>query len=350
LEQHVSQQTTEPPTSALDLADEFLDRTTPLSRIRNTLHRYPALSPAIVLVVSVVVFGLLNERFLNPANLSLITQQVAVVGTLAIAQTLVILTAGIDLSVGAVMVLSSMVIAQSSVQAGLPAVIALALGLAVGLAAGALNGFLVTRLNLPPFIVTLGTLNIFVALTLLYSSGATVRGAEMPELLTWTGSTFDILGVNFTVGVVLMLLLYVAIAFILAKTAWGRHVYAVGDDRESARLAGIRVNRVLMSVYLAAGAILAVGAWIQIGRTNAASPNAGIDLNLDSITAVVIGGTSLFGGRGTVWGTLLGALIVGVFRNGLSLAGLDVLWQTFAVGVLIIVAVSVDQWIRKVRA
>jgi fructose transport system permease protein len=104
-----------------------------------------------------------------------------------------------------------------------------------------------------------------------------------------------------------------------------------------------------MSVYLAAGAILAVGAWVQIGRTNAASPNAGIDLNLDSITAVVIGGTSLFGGRGVVWGTLLGALIVGVFRSGLSLAGLDVLYQTLAVGVLIIVAVSVDQWIRKVR-
>jgi fructose transport system permease protein len=345
----VTQHTTEPPTSALDLAEEFLDRTTPLSRIRNTLHRYPAISPAIVLVLAVIVFGLLNDRFLNPANLSLITQQVAVVGTLAIAQTLIILTAGIDLSVGAVMVLSSMVIAQSSVQLGLPAVLALLLGLVVGLGAGALNGFLVTRLKLPPFIVTLGTLNIFVALTLLYSGGATVRGAEMPPLLTWTGATFSLGGVNFTVGVVMMLLLYIAIAFILAKTSWGRHLYAVGDDPESARLAGIRVNRVLMSVYLAAGAILAVGAWIQIGRTNAASPNAGIDLNLDSITAVVIGGTSLFGGRGTVWGTLLGALIVGVFRNGLSLAGLDVLWQTFAVGVLIVVAVSIDQWIRKVR-
>jgi fructose transport system permease protein len=151
------------------------------------------------------------------------------------------------------------------------------------------------------------------------------------------------------VGVLMMLVLYIVIALILQKTAWGRHVYAVGDDPESARLAGIRVNRVLMSVYLAAGAILAIGAWIQIGRSNAASPNAGADLNLDSITAVVIGGTSLFGGRGTVWGTLLGALIVGVFRNGLSLAGLDVLWQTFAVGVLIVVAVSIDQWIRKVR-
>ena len=111
----------------------------------------------------------------------------------------------------------------------------------------------------------------------------------------------------------------------------------------------LELARAMEDEVRAAGAILAIGAWIQIGRTNAASPNAGVDLNLDSITAVVIGGTSLFGGRGTVWGTLLGALIVGVFRNGLSLAGLDVLWQTFAVGVLIVVAVSIDQWIRKVR-
>ncbi|TFB87725.1 ABC transporter permease [Cryobacterium algoricola] len=313
------------------------------------MHRYPAISPAVVLVIAIIVFGMLNERFLNPANLSLITQQVAVVGTLAIAQTLIILTAGIDLSVGAVMVLSSMVIAQFTVQNGLPPIMGLIAGLVVALAAGALNGFLVTRLRLPPFIVTLGTLNVFVALTLLYSNGATVRGGDMPDLLTWTGTTFSVGGVNFTMGVLLMLVLYVVIAFILSQTAWGRHVYAVGDDKEAARLAGISVSRVLMSVYLAAGAILAIGAWIQIGRSNAASPNAGTDLNLDSITAVVIGGTSLFGGRGTIWGTLLGALIVGVFRNGLSLAGLDVLWQTFAVGVLIVLAVSVDQWIRKVR-
>ncbi|OUM43994.1 ABC transporter permease [Arthrobacter sedimenti] len=340
---------TAPSSGSHDLASEFLDRTTPLTRVRNTLHRYPALSPAIVLVIAVIVFGLLNERFLAPANLSLITQQVAVVGTLAIAQTLIILTAGIDLSVGAVMVLTSMVIAQTTSQNGVPGFIGLLLGLVVGLAAGAFNAFLVTKFRLPPFIVTLGTLNIFIALTLLYSAGATVRGAEMPGVLTATGTTFSLAGVNITNGVVLMLLLYIAVAFILGKTAWGRHVYAVGDDKEAARLAGIRVNRVLVSVYLAAGAILAVGAWIQIGRSNAASPNAGADLNLDSITAVVIGGTSLFGGRGTVWGTLLGALIVGVFRNGLSLAGLDVLWQTFAVGVLIIIAVSVDQWIRKVR-
>jgi fructose transport system permease protein len=334
----------------VDLAEEFLDRQTPLSRIRNILHRYPALSPALVLLIAVVVFGLLNDRFLRVENLSLITQQVAVVGTLAIAQTLIILTAGIDLSVGAVMILSSMVVAQIAVGSGVPGPLALIVGLAVGLGSGALNGFLVTKFRLPPFIVTLGTLNIFIALTLLYSGGATVRGSAMPGVLTWMGSTFPIGPVRISTGVVMMLLLYIAVAFILNKTAWGRHVYAVGDDKEAARLAGIPVNRVLMSVYLAAGAVLAVGAWIQIGRTNAASPNAGLDLNLDSITAVVIGGTSLFGGRGSIWGSLLGALIVGVFRNGLSLAGLDVLYQTLAVGILIIIAVSVDQWIRKVKS
>ncbi|MGO1538830.1 MAG: ABC transporter permease [Leucobacter sp.] len=339
----------DPPTSTLDLADEFLDRSTPLSRLRNLLHRYPALSPAVVLVLAVIVFGFLNDRFITPGNLSLITQQVAVVGTLALAQTLIILTAGIDLSVGAGMALSSMVMANVAVNNGFGAIPSLLIGLLVGLGTGAFNGFLVTKMGLPPFIVTLGTMNVYLALTLLYSKGATVRGPEMPALLTWTGESFNVGGVNVTLGVVMMLVLYLVIALILRNTAWGRHVYAVGDDPEAARLSGIRSNRVLMSVYLVAGAIIAVAAWIQIGRANAASPNVAAELNLDSITAVVIGGTSLFGGRGLVWGTLLGALIVGVFRNGLSLAGLDVLWQTFAVGMLIIIAVSADQWIRKVK-
>jgi fructose transport system permease protein len=241
------------------------------------------------------------------------------------------------------------VMAQTASQNGLPAPVALLLGIIVGLASGGLNGVLVTRLNLPPFIVTLGTLNIFLALMLLYSNSASVIGQNIPALITATGSTFTVGGMSITYGVVLMLLLYIVVAFVLGKTAWGRHVYAVGDDPESARLAGISVNRVLMSVYVVAGAIMAIGAWTQIGRANAASPNAGTDINLDSITAVVIGGTSLFGGRGTIWGSLLGALIVGVFRNGLALAGLDVLYQTLAVGILIVVAVSLDQWIRKVR-
>ncbi|MDQ1130568.1 ABC transporter permease [Microbacterium sp. SORGH_AS_0888] len=340
---------TPPPTSTLDLANEFINRQTPMMRVRSVLHRYPAISPAAVLIVAIVVFGIINPRFLAPANLSLITQQVAVIGALGVAQTLVILTAGIDLSVGAAMVFSSIVMGNAAAGLGLPGPVALLLGLVVGFATGALNGFLVTRVNLPPFIVTLGTLSIFTALTLLTSNGATVQGVDLPDLLTWTGSTVKIFGVDVTFGVMLMLLIYLVMSFVLARTAWGRHVYAVGDDKEAARLSGIRVTRVLLSVYLTAGVIVGLAAWIQIGRDYGASPNAAVDANLNAITAVVIGGTSLFGGRGNVWGTLLGALIVGVFRNGLALAGLDVLYQTLAVGVLVIVAVSIDQWIRKVR-
>lgn len=333
-----------------DAAEQFMDRSTPIQRFQQILHKYPAIGPALVLVIAIIVFTLMNERFIQPANLSLIMQQVAVVGTLAIGQTLIILTAGIDLSVGAIMVLSSLVMAKLSADAGLPGPLALLLGFVTGLAAGFINGFLVTRVKLPPFIATLGTLSVFTALALLYSGGTTVRGREMSSLLTWTGEPIKLGGFVITWGVVIMLALYVLVGFALARTAWGKHVYAVGDDAESARLAGISVNRVLLSVYIVAGVIFAITAWILIGRIDAASPNAGTDANLDSITAVVIGGTSLFGGRGTVYGTLLGALIVGVFRNGLSLAGYDVLYQTLVVGILVILAVAVDQWIRKVRA
>ncbi|WP_324013080.1 ABC transporter permease [Microbacterium sp. JZ37] len=338
-----------PPTSALDLAAEFLDRRTPVDRLRGLLHRYPVISPAVVLVLAVIVFGSINPRFFAPANLSLVLDQVSVVGTVAVAQTLIILTAGIDLSVGAAMILASMVAAQTAADAGLPAPLALVVGLVVALAAGAINGLLVTRLKLPPFIATLGTFNAFLALSLLYSGGQTVRRTDMPDLMTWTATAIPVGDVRLTVGAIIMLALYAGVAFILGRTAWGRHVYAVGDDAEAARLAGISTSRVLMSVYVAAGAVLAIAAWIQIGRSGAASPNAGADLNLDSITAVVIGGTSLFGGRGVIWGSLLGAIIVGVFRNGLFLAGVDGLYQTLAIGILVIVAVSVDQWIRKVR-
>ena len=244
------QNTVSPPKAGkTDLAEEFLDRQTTLGKIRQTLHRYPALSPALVLIISVIVFGLLNERFLRVENLSLITQQVSVVGTIAIAQTLVILTAGIDLSVGAGMILASMVMAQTAVNQGIPALLALLIGLLAGLATGAINGFLVTRFKLPPFIVTLGTLNVYLALTLLYSHGATVRGSDMPGLLTWTGTTFAIGSVRISTGVIVMLALYLVIAYVLGKTAWGRHVYAVGDDKEAARLAGIPVNRVLVRYW-----------------------------------------------------------------------------------------------------
>lgn len=325
-------------------------RHSPLQRVQHLLHGYPWISPLVILVLTMVVFTLVNPRFANPAALSLLIQQTAVVACLAIGQTLIILTAGIDLSVGAIVILSMMVMAKLAAENGVPAPLALLIGIALGVAAGALNGLLVTRVNLPPFIVTLGTLSIFTAIALLYSGSKSFQNNELPDLLNWTGTSFPVGPFRLTVGVVIVLVLYAVVGFALSQTAWGQHVYAVGDDPEAARLSGIASKRVLLSVYVVAGLVYGIGAWVLIGRAGAASPNAITDANLQSITAVVIGGTSLFGGRGRLVGTLIGALIVQAFYVGLSLARVDQQYRLLAVGVLVIVAVAIDQWIRKVKS
>ncbi|MEU8815461.1 ABC transporter permease [Actinoplanes sp. NPDC048796] len=318
-------------------------------RVQHLLHANPVLGPLAVLVVAIIAFSIVNGRFLTATNLSLVLQQVTVIATLALGQTLIILTAGIDLSAGAIAVFSSILMATFCVDAGMPGVIALLLGFACGTAMGAINGFLVTRIKLPPFIVTLGTLTIFFSLNSVVSNSETVRGTDMPSLMTWTGNSIPIGNFRLTYGSIIMLLLFAYFFYALSRTAWGKHVYATGDDAEAARLAGIQTGRVLFSVYTVAGLLYAIGGWILIGRLASASPNVGVEYNLDSITAVVLGGTSLFGGRGSVIGTLIGALIVGVFRNGLQLGGVEVVWQGFAIGLLVLVAVSLDQWIRKVK-
>lgn len=319
-------------------------------RIQHVLHANPTLGPLAVMIIAIVAFALLNDRFITAANLSLVLQQVTVIAVLALGQTLIILTAGIDLSVGAIAVFSSILMANFATDAGMPGALALLLGFACGTAMGLFNGLLVTRVQLPPFIVTLGTLSIFFSLNSVVSNSETVRGSDMPSIMTWTGNTIELGGFRLTFGSIIMLLLFAGFFYSLANTAWGKHVYATGDDIEAARLAGIRTDRVRLSVYLLAGSIYAIGAWVLMGRLASASPNVGLEYNLDSITAVVLGGTSLFGGRGGVLGTLIGALIVGILRNGLQLAGVDVVWQGFAIGLLVLVAVSIDQWIRKVKA
>jgi ribose/xylose/arabinose/galactoside ABC-type transport system permease subunit len=347
----LGQEVSSAPRSAHTAAEQFaLRRQSPVQRVQHVLHGHPAISPFLVLLLSVLVFTAVNPRFASPNSLSLVLQQVAVTGALAVGQTLIILTAGIDLSVGAVTLLAMMVAAKLAEGHGIPGLSAIAVAIGLGVVAGLLNGALVTRIGLPPFIVTLGTLSVFAAIGLLYSKGQSVRSVDLPDLLNWTGETFAVGRFRVTTGVVIVAVLYLLVGFALANTAWGRHVYAVGDDKEAARLAGIRVDRVLLSVYTVAGASYGLTAWILIGRAGAASPNAITDANLESITAVVIGGTSLFGGRGAVLGTLLGALIVGTFRSGLALAGVDDQYRVLAVGLLVLLAVAVDQWIRKVRA
>jgi fructose transport system permease protein len=330
--------------------ERLTPRLTPLGRAQRILHAHPALGPFIVLVASAIVFNFLNSRFLASANISLMLQQVAVVAALGVAQTLIILTAGIDLSIGAAMILSQLFIAQLAANNHVGGVLALLLGFGVGIGTGVLNGAIVTRFRLPPFIATLGTLSIFTSIGLLYAKGQTTQASQLPHIINWTGDPVKIGPFNLINGVLLVLGMYLVVNYVLAQTKWGRHVYAVGDDVEAARLAGIRTNWVLFSVYVFAGLIVGIAAWVSIGYTGAASPNNAVDANLQSITAVVIGGTSLFGGRGGVIGTLFGALIVVVFTSGLTLASVNDLYQPIAEGVLVIAAVAVDQWIRRVKA
>src|SRR6266540_1869127 len=269
------------------------------------LSRALALStvgPLIALLLAIAFFTARTDRFLTGTNLSLVVQQVMVVGTLA-------------------------------------------LGILACVAFGAFNGALVTSMRLPPFIVTLGTLNVAFALTHIYSNEQTI--SNLPSALTFLGTTFTIGQTDITYGSVLMLAMFALAWFVLRQTSAGRHVYAVGNNPEAARLTGIRTRRLLLGVYATAGLIYGVAALLLVARTSVGDPQAGQTDNLDSITAVVLGGTSLFGGRGSVIGTLIGALIVGIVRNGLQLLGVRSIYQVLITGMLVILAVAVDQLARR---
>jgi len=331
---------------------EFQEDTGSLRRLQNWLHATPSAVPMIVLVVALAVFGLLSANFFKAMTLSTILQQIAVVGIIGIAQSLVVLTAGIDLSVGAIAVFSSVLMGQFTFRYGIPAPVSIALGLAIGTLLGAANGWLVARMRLPPFIVTLGTWQIILASNFIFSANETIRSQEIaanaPSLQFW-GQAVQPFGVKVLYAVFLLIVLVAVMAYVLRHTAWGRHVYAVGDDPEAAQLSGVETRKILIQVYALAGLFCALAGWVMIGRFGSVSPSASTGQlgNIQSITAVVIGGISLFGGRGSIVGMFFGALIVGVFEMGLKMVGTDPQWTFFLIGVLIIFAVAVDQWIRK---
>ena len=286
-----------------------------------------------------------TDRSFSGQNFSLILQQVGVVGVIAIGQTLIILTAGIDLSCGMIMALGSIVMTKLAADFGLPAPLAILAGISVTALFGLFNGLLVTRVKLPPFIVTLGMFNIAFAITQLYSGAQTVT--DVPDMMLWLGNTFAVGGARVTYGTVLMILLYLGVWFWLRETGAGRHVYAVGNNPEATRLVGIPPERVMLGVYVLAGVFYGIASLLAVARTGVGDPNAGQTENLDAITAVVLGGTSLFGGRGVILGSLIGAVVVGVLRNGLTLMGVSSVYQVLITGMLVILAVTVDQLSRK---
>ncbi|MFE9857239.1 ABC transporter permease [Streptomyces sp. NPDC005780] len=305
----------------------------------------PTTGPLAALLLACVFFSLSADQFLTGGNFSLIVQQVMVVGTLAIGQTLIILTAGIDLSCGAVMAFGSIVIAKMAAEGTLPPLLAIMMGLVVCGGFGLLNGLLVQKIPLPPFIVTLGMLNVAFALTHIYSEEQTVT--SLPGPLTALGETFPLGRTDITYGSLVTIVLFLLLAYALSSTGWGRHVYALGNSQEAARLNGIRTSRLTIGIYTVAGVLYGLAALLLVSRTGVGDPQAGQTENLDSITAVVLGGTSLFGGRGSVLGTFIGVLIVGVFRNGLQLMGVASIYQTLITGILVILAVTVDQMSRR---
>ncbi len=326
------------------------DDQTLIHKVRAFLRANPTAIPAIILLVSILAFGLIANNFMSASTLSLVLKQVTVTGIVAVAQTIVILTAGIDLSVGAMLVISAMVMGRLGVLSEMSLFLAIPVGIMVGTLMGTLNGLLVTKARIPPFIVTLGTLYVFNALKLWYTGSESVRAADLEAKasgLLWFGTSIDIGGAKFIYGSIALIILAIIAWYMLNRTAWGRHVHAIGDDPDAAMLSGIQIDRTLISVYALAGLICGFGAWIAIGRVGSVSPIAFETVNLDSITAVVIGGTSLFGGRASIAGSVLGAIIVGVFNTGLSLAGVDSYWQLFASGCLVIIAVALDQWLRR---
>jgi ribose transport system permease protein len=301
---------------------------------RHLLRRF---GPLLGLLLLCAVFSLYSPYFLTFDNLINVFRQSAVNALLALGQLLVIITAGIDLSVGSILGLCS-VLAAMMLKAGVPASASMLAALALGVALGMVNGLLLTKLRLPhPFIPTLGMMNVARGLALVISGGYPV--SELPESFRfWGAGTIALV----PAPVVLVIAVYALFHLFLTRTTLGRDVYAIGGNSQAARLSGIPVDRRLVMVYALSGGLAAVGAVVLAGRMNSGFPLAGAGAELDAIAAVIIGGASFFGGVGSVWGTLIGALVMGVLRNGLNLLNVSAYWQTVVIGAVIVAAVWID--------
>lgn len=291
-------------------------------------------------VLVYAVFSLLNHQFLTVSNLTAVALQSSINAIIAIGMTLVIISAGIDLSVGSIAGLASVVAATVMRSGGVVA--GVAAGLVVGLAAGAFNGVLIARVGLAPFIVTLGTLTLYRGSALVFTNGEPIYAVPPVFRAVFAGSVGPV-----PTPVIFAIVIALIVDFVLRRTTFGEHIIAIGGNEEAARLCGVAVDRVKALIYVIAGGLAAVGGFILVARIGAAEPIGGSGYELDAIAATVIGGTSLFGGVGTVGGTLVGALILGGLRNGLTLMNVQSFWQQVASGLVIILAVLIDKLIRR---
>jgi inositol transport system permease protein len=335
--------------------DERLAETLRSRRIWTIASRF---APLIFLICLMAIFAVMEPRFLNATNLFNVMRQISITGLIALGMTFVILTGGIDLSVGSLLAFSAIVAAAVSkgsagntlsldaeTAVGHPWYVALVVATGIGLIGGFFQGLGITRLKVPPFVVTLGGLSAFRGLTLWFSGGGPISGLDADFRWWGQGQIGPV-----PVPVILFLVLAAICHIILRHTRYGRHVYAVGGNPEAARLSGLNVDRIVLSVYVVVGFLAGLAGFVLSARLNSAEAVAGIGYELTVIASVVIGGTSLFGGAGSIWGTVVGAVLIGVLVNGLVLNNVSSYIQQIIIGLIIIAAVAFDRYVKTQRS
>lgn len=307
----------------------------------------------LILVAMVITMSILSPAFLQLNNLLNVVRQISVIGLLGMGVTMAIISTGIDLSLGSVLALSAVVaasLAQRSDWASamypaltdMPVVVPIAAGLAVGIACGFVNGFLIANFRIPPFIATLGMMTAARGLALLYSSGRPI--SSLTDSFNFIGQG-KVAGIPFPI--IVLALMAIVTSVILSSTKFGRYIYAIGGNEQAARISGLKVGRVKIGIYTYSGMLAGLAGIVLASRISSGQPGLGTGFELDAIASAVIGGTSLAGGIGTVWGTLVGALIIGVLNNGLDLTNVSAYWQQIVKGAIIVLAIIIDE--RKNR-
>ena len=309
--------------------------------MKNTMKYMSELTTVIALIILMAVITIINSNFLTANNLLNLLLQVTSNALIAFGMTFVILTGGIDLSVGSILALSSALIA-GLLGSGMPVTLAILISLILGCILGMMNGLLISYGKLAPFIVTLATMTIFRGATLVYTNGNPItKGLSDTFLFQFLGQGY-IVGIPFPV--IIMFIVFIVLYVLLHKTAFGKSVYAIGGNEKAAYISGVKLNKVKIIIYSISGMMASISGLIITSRLSSAQPTAGASYEMDAIAAVVLGGTSLSGGKGRILGTLIGALIIGVLNNGLNIIGVSAFWQQVVKGVVILIAVLIDRF------
>ncbi|MBB2483066.1 ribose ABC transporter permease [Bacillus sp. APMAM] len=308
-------------------------------RVNHVSNVMQKLGPLLGFIIIVIIVSILNPSFLQPLNILNLLRQIAINALIAFGMTFVILTGGIDLSVGSILALSSALMAGMMVS-GLDPILAIIIGSLLGGVMGRVNGLLITKGKMAPFIATLATMTVFRGLTLVYTDGNPITGLSNSRLFQLFGRGYQF---GIPVPAITMIIAFVILYLILHKTSFGRKTYAIGGNEKAAMISGIKVTKVKVMIYSLAGVLSALAGAILTSRLDSAQPTAGTSYELDAIAAVVLGGTSLSGGRGKIFGTLIGALIIGTLNNGLNLLGVSSFYQMVVKGIVILIAVLLDR-------